>query len=73
MSFSYDAFGRINAQVFTDRTTTSANVYVEKHTFHGDGSLQALDLLLPDTTPVKDERVEYSYDSAGRPRSVKYY
>ena len=72
VSFSYDAFGRINAQVFTDRTTTSANVYVEKHTFHGDGSLQALDLLLPDTTPAKDERIDYSYDSAGRTRSVKY-
>lgn len=72
VSFSYDAFGRINAQVFTDRTTTSANVYVEKHTFQSDGSLQALDLLLPDTTPAKGERVDYSYDSAGRTRSAKY-
>jgi YD repeat-containing protein len=58
VSFSYDAFGRINAQIFTDRTTPSANVYVQKHTFHGDGSLQALDFLLPDTTPAKEERVD---------------
>jgi YD repeat-containing protein len=26
VSFSYDAFGRINAQVFTDRMVTSNNV-----------------------------------------------
>jgi len=72
VSFSYDAFGQVNAQVFTDRTTTSANVYVQKHTFHGDGSVKTLDFLLPDTTPAKDERIDYSYDSAGRTRSVKY-
>ena len=57
VSFSYDAFGRNNAKVFIDRTTTSPNVYLEKHTFHGDGSMQFLDLLLPDTTPDKDEHV----------------
>ena len=71
VSFSYDAFGRSNAQVFIDRTTTSANVYVQKHTFHGDGSLQALDFLLPDTG-FKDERVDYVYDSAGRLRTATY-
>jgi RHS repeat-associated protein len=71
VSFSYDAFGQVNAQVFTDRTATSNNVYVEKHDYHGDGSLQALHLLLPDTA-FKDEKVDYIYDSAGRTRSVKY-
>ena len=72
VSFSYDAFGQINAQVFTDRTTTSANVYVEKQTFHGDGSLQALDLLLPDTSFNQKRARGYIYDSAGRTRTVKY-
>ena len=71
VSFSYDSFGRINAQVFTDRTVTSNNVYVQKHDYHGDGSLQTLHLLLPDNA-FKDERTNYTYDSAGRTRSVTY-
>jgi RHS repeat-associated protein len=71
VSVSYDAFGHINAQVFTDRTATSNNVYVEKRDYHGDGSLQALHLLLPDTA-FKDEKFDYAYDSAGRMRLVKY-
>jgi YD repeat-containing protein len=57
VSFSYDAFGQINAQVFTDRTATSNNVYVEKRDYHGDGSLQALHLLCP--TRLQDE-VDYT-------------
>jgi RHS repeat-associated protein len=68
-SFSYDGLGRINAEVFTD--TTTSKVYVEKHSFHGDGSPSALDLLLPDTQ-FKNEHVDYTYDSAGRSRSVSY-
>ena len=71
VSFSYDAFGRVNAQVFTDRTATSSNVYVQKHDYHGDGSLQTLHLLLPDNA-FKDEKTDYTYDSAGRTRSVTY-
>jgi RHS repeat-associated protein len=71
VSFSYDAFGRVNAQVFTDRTVPSNDVYVQKHDYHGDGSLHTLHLLLPDNA-FKDERTDYSYDSAGRIRSVTY-
>ena len=71
VSFSYDGLGRVNTQTFTDTTTAPVGVYVEKHTYHGDGSLSALDLLLPDTG-FRNEHVDYSYDSAGRTRSVKY-
>ncbi|HMG24733.1 MAG TPA: hypothetical protein VK607_25525, partial [Kofleriaceae bacterium] len=67
-SFSYDAFGRINARVFTD---SQGGLYVEKHTAHDDGSPKFLDLLLPDTG-YADEQVSYTYDSAGRGLSVKY-
>lgn len=70
-SFSYDPQGRISAQVFTDLTTTTANIYVEKDAYHGDGSASALDLLLPDTN-YADEHVDYTYDSAGRARSAVY-
>ena len=69
---SYDPYGRINAEVFTDRTTGSSNIYVEKHDYHGDGSASALHLLLPDTNNFADERVDYTYDSAGRARSAAY-
>jgi len=71
-SFSYDPFGRVNAEVFTDLTLTSKNVYVEKHDFHGDGSASTLHLLLPDTSGFVDEHADYSYDSAGRTSSAKY-
>ena len=69
VAFSYDGLGRVNAQTFIDIST--ANVYVEKHDTHGDGSAQTLHLLLPDNA-FKDEKVDYVYDSAGRTRSVKY-
>ena len=72
VSFSYDAFGRVNAQVFTDRTVPANNVYVQQHDYHGDGSLHTLHLLLPDNA-FKDERVDYTYDSAGRTRAVTYH
>lgn len=67
-SFSYDAFGRVNGQVFTD---TTGGIYVEQHTTHADGSPASLDLLLPDTG-FADEHVDYAYDSAGRGTSVLY-
>ena len=72
MSFSYDPFGRVNAEVFTDRTVGSNNIYVEKHDYHGDGSPTALHLLLPDSTNFMDEQVDYTYDSAGRARTADY-
>jgi RHS repeat-associated protein len=68
VSFSYDAFGQVNARTFTDN---HGGLYVEKHTSHADGSPQALDLFLPDTG-FADEHVDYRYDSAGRGRSVTY-
>jgi YD repeat-containing protein len=71
VSFSYDPFGRVNAQVFTDTTVTPNKIYVEQHDIHGDGSEQTLHLLLADNA-FKDERVDYDYDTAGRTKSVKY-
>jgi RHS repeat-associated protein len=71
VSFSYDSLGRINAEVFTDRTVAPEKVYVEKHTYHGDGSPSALDLQLPDKSFV-NEHVAYTYDSAGRTRTLVY-
>jgi len=61
VAFSYDIFGEINARTFTDG---HGGLYVEKHTFHADGSQAALDLFLPDTA-YADEHVDYMYDSAG--------
>src|SRR5678815_3032907 len=68
VTFSYDAFGRMNAQVFSDG---QGGLFVEKHTLHGDGTMQYLDLYLPDTA-FADERVTYTHDSAGRATSVTY-
>jgi RHS repeat-associated protein len=70
VSFSYDGLGQVNAEVFTDKITNE--VYVEKVASHADGSPLALDLLLPDTQFTKIEHVDYTYDSAGRTRSVTY-
>jgi RHS repeat-associated protein len=73
VSFSYDAFGDINAKIFTDTTVNPAKVYVEKHTYHGDGSPSALDLKVPSSgTTFTSEHVAYTYDSAGRTRSMTY-
>ena len=66
--FSYDAFGQVDARTFTD---TDGDTYVEKTTFHADGAPSALEFHLPDTGH-KRERVEYSYDSARRVRSMKF-
>ena len=71
VSLSYDGLGRVNTQTFTDSSAIPGGVYVQKHGYHGDGSLSALDLLLPDTG-FATEHVDYTYDSAGRIRSVTY-
>jgi len=68
MFFSYDAFGRVSARSYTDETAT---VYVEQHTFHGDGSEATMELDLPDNN-YRPERVTYGYDSAGRQRSMLF-
>jgi len=65
---SYDGFGNVNARTFTDE---SAAFYVEKHSYHGDGSLAALEVDLPDNG-YRPEQVSYGYDSAGRLRSASY-
>jgi RHS repeat-associated protein len=71
ISFSYDDFGRANANVFADKPADANGVYVEKMEFHGNGSTSALHLVLPDTG-FKDEQVTYTYDSANRMRSAQY-
>lgn len=71
VSYSYDAYGRAAAQVYTDRTAGSGNVYVQKQEYRGDGAPTRLHLLLPDTG-YRDETVDYAYDSVGRGRSVVY-
>jgi RHS repeat-associated protein len=71
VAYSYDAFGHVNAEVFSDLTTSAKRLYVQKYDYHADGSLQTLHLLLPDNA-FKDERAEYSYDSAGRTRTITY-
>lgn len=71
VSFGYDDLGRLNTQVFSDTTTSPATVYVQKQSAHGDNSLATLELLLPDNG-FKSERVDYSYDSAGRTRAASY-
>lgn len=68
VTFSYDGLGRNDAQVFTD---LKGKNHVEKHTFLGDGSLDLLELFLPDTG-FADEQVKYKYDSAGRGTTVTY-
>ncbi|MEP7043276.1 MAG: RHS repeat-associated core domain-containing protein [Dokdonella sp.] len=71
VSFSYDGLGRVNAQVFTDRTLASSPAYVETHALHADGTPDQLSLLLPDTG-YQSETVRYGYDSANRLRSASY-
>ena len=68
VAFSYDDLGRVNARTFTDG---DGGMYVEKHTTHADGTPAALELYLPDTG-YAEEHVAYTYDSAGRGRSVTY-
>jgi len=68
VAFSYDPLGHVAAQSFSDN---QGGLYVETHAFHADGSLSAIDLMLPDTA-FADERIDYTYDSAGRARGVSY-
>ena len=71
VSYSYDGLGRVNARAFTDDSVAAKPVYVEKYARHSDGSTQSLVLNLPDNS-FRDERVDYGYDSAGRPKSVNF-
>lgn len=71
VAFSYDALGRTDTEVHTDRTQSQQNTFVEKRIYRGDGALRSLHLLLPDTA-YAEEKAEYSYDSAGRIRAVTY-
>ena len=69
ITLSYDGLGRLNARgIFDGNTQTN---YIEKHAFNDDGSQKRLEFLLPDTG-FKSEHVDYTYDSAGRPLTVRY-
>jgi RHS repeat-associated protein len=68
IAFSYDAFGRANARTFTDN---QGGLYIEKSEFHADGSPALLEFNLPDQSYDK-EQVKYSYDSAGRLRTMRH-
>jgi RHS repeat-associated protein len=67
--FSYDDFGRANARTFIDQQGVH---YIEKTTFNADGTPSELELLLPDTGYDK-EAFKYTYDSAARLRSLKFF
>ena len=75
VTVGYDNRGRINTEVFTDDQPVAPGqqrkYYVEKQSYHGDGSLLRLEMLLSDDN-YADERVDYTYDSAGRPKQVTY-
>ncbi len=74
VSFSYDGFGRIAARAFTD-DQQPPQIYVETHSYHGDGAPSAIDLFLPDNPlggAARDEHVAYGYDSAERVNSMQY-
>jgi RHS repeat-associated protein len=66
VALSYDAYGNVNARVFTD---SSNQAYVERTEYHADGRLAHIDFELPDTN-FNPERVKYAYDSADRLRAV---
>jgi RHS repeat-associated protein len=68
LTFSYDALGRANAEVFTDN---QAALHVEKTERHADGRLASLEYRLPDQNYAQ-EVVKYGYDSAGRLRTMKF-
>lgn len=68
VTFSYDAFGRRNAQVFTD---SQGGLYVQKSTQHVDGRLGSIEFDLPDQNYSK-EVAKYDYDSAGRMSTINY-
>jgi RHS repeat-associated protein len=68
VTFSYDAFGLTNAQVFTDH---QGGTYVEKAQHHADRSVASLVFQLPDRS-YDQELVTYGYDSAGRLRGINF-
>jgi RHS repeat-associated protein len=68
MTFSYDALGRVNAQVFTD---SQGGLFVQKAENHADGSLVSIEFQLPDDNYGK-EVATYSYDSASMLRGIDY-
>ena len=68
VSFGYDAFGHVAQKSFIDNQGAT---YFQTYTYHGDGTLATLGLALPDTG-YADELIQYSYDSAGRDRTVDY-
>jgi RHS repeat-associated protein len=68
VTFSYDAFGAINAKVFTDN---QGGIYIEKAHSHADGSLGSLAFHLPDRS-YDQELVTYGYDSAGGLRQMDF-
>jgi RHS repeat-associated protein len=64
-AFSYDDSGRLYDRLDTDLSGTD---YVSHRVFGSDGRLAALELRVPDSpTP---QMYKYSYDSAGRLRSI---
>ena len=69
VSYSYDAAGDINAQVFLD---PQGRTYVEKRNFNDDGTLNTLDMFPPDAAGGQMEEAVYGYDSAGHGNSVIY-
>ena len=68
VTFSYDAFGNIDAKLYSDRVGTA---YLQRNHYHADQRLAAIDLELPDTN-YQLERVKYAYDSADRLRTIDY-
>ncbi len=68
VAFSYDAFGRVNARVFTDE---QGGIYIDRADHHTDGSLRSRMFNLPDAG-YAPEAAQYSYDSGGRLRTVTY-
>ena len=67
VAFSYDALGRVNAQVYRD----DLGLYVQRVKQHMDGSVDSVMFNLPDQN-YSQELAAYSYDSAGRLREVGY-
>jgi RHS repeat-associated protein len=70
VSLSYDDLGRPNGQAFSD-----GQLYVETRSYHSDGTLDQLHLLLPDHLEAGhsvNEFATYHYDSMRRLDAVSY-
>jgi RHS repeat-associated protein len=67
VALSYDYAGRSNARVFN----ADGQFAIDKHTYHADGTLSALDYQLFDNG-FRDEHFDYAYDSAGRTLTVNF-